>query len=161
MTHLIVIIFFCKILQHSKIIPGSAPGFCVWLSNRLQIFDRANLMGTSLLANHRFGVEITRRKFIGISSILKGESTRKLWHRFDVDSTLKIGKILTSFPFAFFRIALTNIIMPIFINKIIYIFFKVTLTKVSNANIYMYKQFYISCKIILNKRFLDFQKPRH
>ena len=35
----------------------------------------------------------------------------------------------------------------------IYIFFKVKLTKVSDANIYMYKQFYISFKIILNKRF--------
>ena len=36
----------------------------------------------------------------------------------------------------------------------IYIFFKIALTKFSNANIYMYKQFYISFKIILNKRFL-------
>ena len=37
--------------------------------------------------------------------------------------------------------------------KIIYIFFKVTLTKVSNAYIYMYKQYFI----IRNKRFLFFQ----
>ena len=36
----------------------------------------------------------------------------------------------------------------------IYIFFKITLTKFSNANIYMWKQFYISFKMILNKRFL-------
>ena len=36
-------------------------------------------------------------------------------------------------------------------------FFKVTLTKVSNAYIYMYKQYYISFKIILNKRFLVFK----
>ena len=27
MTHPIVIVFFCKILQHPKINPGSAPGF--------------------------------------------------------------------------------------------------------------------------------------
>ena len=31
------------------------------------------------------------------------------------------------------------------------------LTKISNANIYMYKQFYISFKIILNKQFLAFK----
>ena len=30
--------------------------------------------------------------------------------------------------------------------------------KVSNANVYMYKQFYISFKIILNKKFLVFEK---
>ena len=39
-----------------------------------------------------------------------------------------------------------------------YIFFKIILTKVSNANIYMYKQFYISFKIILHKSFLVFKK---
>ena len=39
----------------------------------------------------------------------------------------------------------------------IYIFFKITLTKVSNANIYIHKQFYISFKIILNNRFLVFK----
>ena len=57
----------------------------------------------------------------------------------------------------FFKITLTKAIMPIFINKDNIIFFKITLTKVSNANIYMYKQFYISFKIILNKRFLVFK----
>ena len=31
---------------------------------------------------------------------------------------------------------------------------KITLTKVSNANVYMHKQLYISFKIILNKRLL-------
>ena len=41
--------------------------------------------------------------------------------------------------------------------KIIHIFFKITLTKVSNANVYMDKQFYISFNIILNKRFLIFK----
>ena len=39
----------------------------------------------------------------------------------------------------------------------IYIFFKIRLTKVSNANIYMYKQFYISFKITLNKGLLVFK----
>ena len=48
--------------------------------------------------------------------------------------------------------------MPIFINKNnIYIFFKITLTKVSNAYIYIQKQYYVSFKIILNKRFLVFK----
>ena len=46
--------------------------------------------------------------------------------------------------------------MPTFINKYNYIFFKITLNKASNANIYMYKQFYMPFKIILNKRFLVF-----
>ena len=41
--------------------------------------------------------------------------------------------------------------------KIIHIFFKITLTKVSNATTYMCKQFYISSKTILNKRFLLFK----
>ena len=42
-------------------------------------------MDTSLLIRHRFDVEIPRGKFAEITSILKGESTWKLWHRFDVD----------------------------------------------------------------------------
>ena len=33
-------------------------------------------------------------------------------------------------------------------------------SKVSNANVYMYKQFYISFKIILNKKFLVFENTR-
>ena len=41
--------------------------------------------------------------------------------------------------------------------KIIHIFFKIALTKVSNATIYMCKQLYISSKTILNKRFLLFK----
>ena len=43
------------------------------------------------------------------------------------------------------------------ITKTIHIFIKITLTEVSNANVYMYKQFYISFKIILNKGFLVFK----
>ena len=34
-----------------------------------------------------------------------------------------------------------------------------TLTKVFNAYIYIYKKYYISFKIILNKRFLIFKNP--
>ena len=44
-----------------------------------------NPMDTSSLIIHRFDVEIARGKFEEITSILKGESTWKLWHRFDVD----------------------------------------------------------------------------
>ena len=36
---------------------------------------------------HRFNVKIPHGKFVEISSILKGESTWKLWHRFDVESS--------------------------------------------------------------------------
>ena len=42
-------------------------------------------MDTSSLIRHRFDVEIPRGKFVEITSILKGESTWKLWHRFDVE----------------------------------------------------------------------------
>ena len=42
-------------------------------------------MDTSSSIRHRFDVEIPRRKFVEITSILKGESTWKLWHWFDVD----------------------------------------------------------------------------
>ena len=42
-------------------------------------------MDSSSSIRHRFDVEIPRGKFVEITSILKGESTWKLWHRFDVD----------------------------------------------------------------------------
>ena len=43
-------------------------------------------MDTFSWIRHRFEVEIPRGKFIKISSILKGESTWKLLHRFFIDS---------------------------------------------------------------------------
>ena len=42
-------------------------------------------MDTSSSIRHRFDVEIPGGKFVEITSILKDESTWKLWHRFDVD----------------------------------------------------------------------------
>ena len=42
-------------------------------------------MDTSPSIGHRFDVKIPPGKFVEIKSILKGESTWKLWHRFDVD----------------------------------------------------------------------------
>ena len=42
-------------------------------------------MDTSLLIRHRFDVEIPHGKIVEITLILKGESTWRLWHRFDVD----------------------------------------------------------------------------
>ena len=47
-------------------------------------------MDTSSSIRHRFYVEIPRGKFVEISSILKGESTWKLWHRFDVEISTSI-----------------------------------------------------------------------
>ena len=44
-----------------------------------------NPMDTSSSIRHRFDIEILRGKFIKITSILKDESTCKLWHRFDVE----------------------------------------------------------------------------
>ena len=47
--------------------------------------ESTNPMDTSSSIHHRFDVEIQRGKFVEITSILKGESTWKLWQRFDVD----------------------------------------------------------------------------
>ena len=47
--------------------------------------DYASPMDTSSSIRHRFDVEIPHGKFVEITSILKGESTWKLWHRFDMD----------------------------------------------------------------------------
>ena len=41
-------------------------------------------MDTSSSIRHLFEIEIPRGKFVEISSILKGESVWKLWHRFNV-----------------------------------------------------------------------------
>ena len=40
---------------------------------------------TSSSIRHRFDIEIPRELFVEILSILKGESTWKLWHRLDVE----------------------------------------------------------------------------
>ena len=44
---------------------------------------------------HRFDVEIPRGKFVKITSILNGESTWKLWHRFDVEilTLIRLSKL--------------------------------------------------------------------
>ena len=42
-------------------------------------------MDTSSSIRHQFDVEIPRGKFVEITSILKGETTWKLWHQFDED----------------------------------------------------------------------------
>ena len=42
-------------------------------------------MDTSSSILHCYDVEVPRRKFVKITWILKGESTWKLWHRFDVE----------------------------------------------------------------------------
>ena len=44
-----------------------------------------NPMNTCSSIRHWFDVEISPEKFVEITSILKGKSTWKLWHRFDVD----------------------------------------------------------------------------
>ena len=42
-------------------------------------------MDTSSSIRHRLDIEIPRGKFVEIAMILKGESTLKLWHQFNVD----------------------------------------------------------------------------
>ena len=65
-------------------------------------------MDTSSSIRHRFDVEIPRGKFVESTSILKGESTWKLWHRFDVISTFKINEMSMSSPRGFFSVVSTS-----------------------------------------------------
>ena len=66
-------------------------------------------MDTSSSICHRFDFEIPRGKFVEITSILKGESTWKLWHRFGVASSFKIDKISMRSPRRFFYVVSTSI----------------------------------------------------
>ena len=47
-------------------------------------------MDTSSSIRYKFDIEIPGGKFFEITSILKGESTWKLWHRFDLDISMWI-----------------------------------------------------------------------
>ena len=49
-----------------------------------------------------FAINISHQKFVNISSIIKGPSASKAWHRFDVDTIFKIDKIWTSSPRVFY-----------------------------------------------------------
>ena len=66
-----------------------AKGRCIDVFPRTLLSRLCNLesfpMDTSLSMRHRFDIEIQRGKFVEITLILKGESTWKLWHRFEVD----------------------------------------------------------------------------
>ena len=60
--------------------------FIIWIT--LSIFQTINFpVETSWLIRHRLDVEIPLGKFAEITSVLKGESTWKLWHRFDVENS--------------------------------------------------------------------------
>ena len=78
--------------------------------------------------------------------------------------TISFGKFATTQinrnndNFFFFKIAITKIIMSIFVNKID-TYLRQNKNKVCNASIYLYKQFYNSFKIILSKIFLVFKRP--
>ena len=58
--------------------------------NTKKDYPSNNPMDTSSSIRYRFDVEISRGTFVEITSILKGESTWKLWHRFDVDISMWI-----------------------------------------------------------------------
>ena len=70
----------------SAIIKSSRP-VAFWKKGVLTNFAKftRNPMDTPSSIRHRFDVEIPRGKFLEVTSILKGESTWKIWHRFDVD----------------------------------------------------------------------------
>ena len=61
----------------------------------LFLYDWYYPMGTSSSIRHRFDGEIPRGKFVKITSILKGESTWKLWHLLELWHLLHL-KIMTS-----------------------------------------------------------------
>ena len=65
-------------------------------------------MYTSSSIRHRFDVKVPSGKFVEITSILKGESTWNLLHRFDVDSAFKIDEISMSSPRGFFYVVSTS-----------------------------------------------------
>ena len=48
-------------------------------------------MDTSLFIRHQFDMEISHRKFVIISSIMKDEYTSKRWHRFHLGNLMSIG----------------------------------------------------------------------
>ena len=61
-------------------------GLDIWTRNsKINKFKISNPMDTSSWNRHRFDIEIPRGKLVEIISILKDESTWKLWHRFDVE----------------------------------------------------------------------------
>ena len=58
---------------------------------------------------HQFDVEIPGGKFVEITFILNGESTRKFdSHQFDVDSTFKIDEISMTSPRGFLYVVSTS-----------------------------------------------------
>ena len=78
-------IFSKNLLYSSKKSSYTCPKKKKKNSSNYKMNNFYNPMDTSSSIRHRFDIEILRGKFVKITSILKGESTCKLWHRFDVE----------------------------------------------------------------------------
>ena len=74
----------------------------------MRLYWRGVPVDISSSIRYRFDVEIICGKFIEISSSLKGKSTWKLWHWFDVNSAFKIGKISMTSPHGLFYVVSTS-----------------------------------------------------
>ena len=85
-------IFYWSILVPSLQVQeqsGSSSSDFAATSRRMIIYT-GNPMDTPSSIRHRFDIEIPGRKSVDISSIMKGESTWKEWHRFDADNWTSI-----------------------------------------------------------------------
>ena len=111
--------------------------------------EKAFPMDTSSPIRHRFTVEIPRGKFVEISSIFKGESMWKLWHwsNVEISTWIRISKSmkyrwvfhivsmwnrLNCFNHCFLSIIFEHFLLwkPINYEYRIFVFFKITLTKI-------------------------------
>ena len=92
--HLSRVFFYWKFLFYfistqkwnkKREIPWWSSNIYFFLEYRFVWCQRFHPMDTSSSIRHRFNGETPRGKFVEISSILKGESMWKLWHRFEVE----------------------------------------------------------------------------
>ena len=93
-SHLSRVFFYWKFLVYfisaekwnkKREIPWGSSNIYFFLEYRFVWCQRFHPMDTSSSIPHRLNAETLRGKFVKISSILKGESTWKLWHRFEVE----------------------------------------------------------------------------
>ena len=93
-SHLSRVFFYWKFLVYfisaekwnkKREIPWGSSNIYFFLEYRFVWCQRFHPMDTSSSIRHRFNAETPRGKLVEVSSILKGESMWKLWHRFEVE----------------------------------------------------------------------------
>ena len=83
--------------------------------------DGSNPMDTSLSICHQFDVKIPCGKFVEITSVLKGESTWKLWHRFDVEILMGI-RLSKSTKYGFLHVDFSTFWLRIDVTAVLAVF---------------------------------------